>query len=99
MEKHDLPANDAEFEAIKKDFNDNVVESGWSENGELIYVLKDEADLDKYAKSAEIILSSYFEPEIDFICKVMHADQKRAVSFECNFSSDGMFDEDGNFIE
>lgn len=87
MEQKVLPANDAEFEAIKKDFNENVIESEWAENGELIYILKDGSDLEKYANSAEIILNSYWEPEMDFVCKVMHADRKNPVSFKCEFDA------------
>lgn len=91
MEQKDLPANDAEFEAIQKEFNENVIESGWSENGELVYILKDESDLDKYAKSAEIILNSYWEPEMDFVCKVMHSDGEKSVSFKCEFDAKHLF--------
>jgi hypothetical protein len=93
LEQKDLPANDAEFDAIKNDFNENVIESGWSENGELIYILKDGSNVEQYAKSAEIILNSYWEPEMDFVCKVMHADGKDFVSFKCDFDAKHLFEE------
>jgi hypothetical protein len=86
MENLDSSAMDAEMNALNEKFNEKVIESYWSENGELIYVMQDGTNLKEYAKIAETILKDNWSSETDFICKLMYSDGQNPVSFECNFS-------------
>lgn len=93
MEKIDTSAIDAEMKALNAKFNEKVVESYWSENGELVYILQDGTDLKEYAEMVEKVLNDNWAPEIDYVCKVMHADEKNSVSFNCDFDAKHIFED------
>jgi len=86
MEKYNTEEIDAQIQAKRDKFNAQVIESFWSENGELTYVLNEGADLEEYGKLIETILAETSEPEMDFICKLIHADGQHSVNIECNFA-------------
>lgn len=65
----------AELEAKQNKFDAVAVESFWSENGELIYVLKEDADLLEYGDILKYILETNGVFDHSTNIKVTHADQ------------------------
>jgi len=88
MENQNIRPIDPDIDGMRENFNAKVSESYWSENGELVYVLENGTDLEKYSQMIKMIFSDTGEPEMDFIIKVMHADGGHSVCVECNFALD-----------
>jgi hypothetical protein len=76
MEKQNREDLHAEIQTMRERFNEKVNQSYWSENGEPVYIFQEETDLEEYADLIEMILKDTAESEMDFICKLMHADEK-----------------------
>ncbi len=75
MTKEDLPA-------LKQKFEDGMIESVWSENGELTYIIKDGLDLNEYALAAKQILESDSDIAHDFVGKVTNESKSASAKFE-----------------
>jgi len=75
MDSSKVAALNAELEAKQKKFDEAAVESFWSENGELIYVLKEGHDLVEYSNILKYILETNGVFEHSTNVKVTHADQ------------------------
>jgi len=70
------------FIAIKKKFENGVIESAWSENGELTYIIKDGLDLNEYALAAKLVLESERDIAHDFTGKITNSSKTGFVKFE-----------------
>lgn len=75
MDNSKVAALSAELEAKEKKFDGAIVESFWSENGELIYVLQENTDLVEYGDILKYILETNGVFEHTTNIKVAHADQ------------------------
>ncbi|QDW26294.1 hypothetical protein FFJ24_016315 [Pedobacter sp. KBS0701] len=71
-----------DLSVLKKKFDDGVIESVWSENGELMYVIKDGLDLNEYALTAKQILESEGDIAHDFTGKVTNESKTETARFE-----------------
>jgi hypothetical protein len=99
MENYKSKDIDAEINAVRERFNENVTASYWSENGELVYVLQNGTDLEEYARLIEKILKHTSEPEMDFVCKLINLDEKSQVNIECKFARDESLISDGDIAD
>jgi len=63
-------------------FDQGVVESIWSENGELSYVIKDGLDVEEYAMIIKEVLESEKEIAHDFAGKVTDESGTASAKFE-----------------
>ena len=92
----DLPLNhnQEDLNTLKKKFNDGLIESLWSENGELTYIINDGLDLNEYANLAKQILESEGDIAHDFIGKVTNKSKTSSARFEyrSGWFLDGMAD-------
>jgi hypothetical protein len=92
----DLPLkhNQEDLNTLKKKFNDGLIESSWSENGELTYIINDGLDLNEYAKLAKRILEGEGDIAHDFIGKVTNKSRTSSARFEyrSGWFLDGMAD-------
>lgn len=81
MKEHEILNVSAAHQELNDKFNEQVIESYWSENGELIYILKDEANLQEYA---QIVKQLFISAEIkhNFTGKVAHTNQDIWVRFD-----------------
>jgi len=71
-----------DLKTLKHKFDDGVIESLWSENGELTYIIKDGLDLNEYALAAKQILESDRDIAHDFTGKVTHQSETGSARFE-----------------
>jgi hypothetical protein len=80
----DTPRNISkeDLNTLKKKFEDGVIESLWSENGELMYIIKDGLDLNEYAQTAKQILESEGDIAHDFTGKVTNNSKTGSARFE-----------------
>ena len=69
---------------IQAKFDQAVVESIWSENGELSYVIKDGLDLDEYAQVIKAVLESQKEIAHDFSGTVTNESKTVRSTFQYN---------------
>ncbi|RZK25349.1 MAG: hypothetical protein EOO43_05720 [Flavobacterium sp.] len=77
-----------ELEAKQNKFETAAVESFWSENGELIYVLKEGTDLVEYGDILKYILQTHSVFERSTNVKVTHADQTHFHVFSVSEDSE-----------
>jgi len=70
-----------DLKVIKQNFEAGVIESLWSENGELVYVIKDDLDLEEYAILAKRVLESEGDIAHDFTGKVTHPGKAEFARF------------------
>ncbi|WP_156166794.1 hypothetical protein [Pedobacter sp. BMA] len=82
MKNHEILNVSPAHQQLNDKFNEQVIESYWSENGELIYILKDEANLEQYAGIAKKLLTASPELDQNFTGKVAHTNQDIWVRFE-----------------
>jgi len=80
----DIPMNTSkeDLNVLKKKFDDGLIESLWSENGELMYIIKDGLDLNKYALLAKQVLESEGAIAHDFTGKVTNKSKSEFARFE-----------------
>ncbi len=71
-----------ELHTLKTKFDDGLIESLWSENGELMYIIKDGLDLNEYALLAKQILESEGDIAHDFTGKVTNESKNEFARFE-----------------
>lgn len=71
-----------DLKALKHKFDEGVIESLWSENGELMYIIKDGLDLNEYALIAKQILESERDIAHDFTGKVTNQSQTESARFD-----------------
>ena len=71
-----------DLNVLKKKFDDGLIESLWSENGELMYIIKDGLDLNKYALLAKQVLESEGAIAHDFTGKVTNKSKSEFARFE-----------------
>ncbi|MEH3112875.1 hypothetical protein [Pedobacter terrae] len=67
---------------LKKKFDEGLIESLWSENGELMYIIKDGLDLNEYALLAKQILESEGDIAHDFTGKVTNQSKTEYARFD-----------------
>lgn len=81
---NDIPMNTPkeELNALKERFDDGLIESLWSENGELMYIIKEGLDLNEYALLAKKILESEGDIAHDFTGKVTNKSKTEFARFE-----------------
>jgi hypothetical protein len=82
MEDRPINISKEDLNALKKKFDDGVIESLWSENGELMYIIKDGLDLNEYALAAKQILESEGDIAHDFTGKVTNRSKTESARFE-----------------
>lgn len=93
MDSIRVAALNAALEAKQKKFDQAAVESFWSENGELIYVLKEGVDLVEYGDMLKHILETNGAFNHSTNIKVTHADQTQFHVFTVSEDSESFPDE------
>lgn len=93
MENYSVAALDAELKAKEQKFDEAVVESFWSENGELIYVLKENTDLVEYGDLLKYILETNGVFEHSTNIKLTHADQTHFHVFSVSEDAEAIHNE------
>jgi len=81
MANIDLAAMKAKLEVKSEKFHQAVIESFWSEHGELIYVLKDGICLVEYASLLKFISNIAGTFDNSTHIKLMHSDSTHFESF------------------
>ncbi len=71
-----------DLNTLKKKFDEGLIESQWSENGELMYIVKDGLNLEEYALLAKQILESEGDIAHDFTGKVTNKSKTESARFE-----------------
>jgi len=81
MINFDMAAIDAEYEAKVIQLDQAVIESFWSENGELTYVLRDGTDLLEYADLTKSILEINRTFDTGVTVRLKHSNHASSESF------------------
>jgi len=82
MENNELNSVDQELAAMRKKFEDAVVETVLSESGAQTYIIKDGLDLKEYASLAKIILEANGDIAHDFNGRVVNESKTDHADFE-----------------
>jgi len=80
MENSKQKAKTKKLEEIHERFLGAVVESYYGENGELVYILKQETDLEEYAGMIKTVLSSKVGLDLTQVVRVTNQDQSHYVN-------------------
>lgn len=67
---------------LKTKFNKVLIETLWSDKGEISYVIEDGFDLQEYAQMAKRILEADRDIAHDFVGTVMNKSQTEVVEFQ-----------------
>jgi len=73
---------DNDIEYLRTKFNKVLVDTVWSDNGELGYVIQDGFDLNEYAQIAKKILEADRDIAHDFVGTVSNLSQTEVVTFD-----------------
>lgn len=76
------PEMDNDIEYLRTKFNKVLVDTVWSDNGELGYVIQDGFDLNEYAQMAKKILEADRDIAHDFVGTVSNQSQTEVVTFD-----------------
>ncbi|WP_421940096.1 hypothetical protein [Pedobacter sp.] len=76
------PEMDNDIEYLRTKFNKVLVDTVWSDNGELGYIIQDGFDLNEYAEMAKKILEADRDIAHDFVGTVSNQSQTEVVTFD-----------------
>jgi len=73
---------ETDFTAIKNKFEEGILKSLWSENGQLTYVVKNGFDVNEFALLAKKVLENSNEIAHDFTGTVINEDNTASATFD-----------------